>query len=105
LSSGSGANGRVGLDYRIVTVHSVRAEIIRMIDLQDRVFLHDTKEQQETQTGKDIYVWPNTRRLKIPNGIDSGSVSKIVHRMDERLELCRQHDIHKNERQMKARRK
>jgi len=44
----------ISLDDRVVAIQTTCTHRIRVIDLQNRVFLNDSKEQEDSEGGKDV---------------------------------------------------
>ena len=64
------------LNDRVVTAHSVRAKVVRMIDLQDRVLFDDTEKQKDTESRKDVQRLAAIAVKNKANGTDSGKVRR-----------------------------
>ena len=50
-----------------------------MVDLQNRVLLHDAEQQQHPKPEKTLMVCPAISSERIPKGTAKGSVSRIVN--------------------------
>ena len=89
----------VGLDDRFVALHAFGAQADRVIDLQDGVLLHDAEEQEHAERRVDVQLLLEHQGRQQPEGYGQREGEQDRHRVDERLELRRQHHVHEDERQ------
>ena len=61
-----------------MSFHALRAQLVRVIDLQNRVFLDDAKQEQQSQPGKNIYCLPGQQQRQNAERYREGSVKRIV---------------------------
>src|SRR2546426_138883 len=88
----------VGANDRVEALHATQSQLVCVIDLQNGVLLHHAKEQQQTQTGKDIHRLSGYEQRDNAERNRQRQSQQNSHRMDERFKLRRQHHVHENER-------
>jgi hypothetical protein len=80
-------------------LHARLAQLVRVVDLQDRVLLHHAEEHQHAERREDV------ERLAEDDDRDERERQRQRqrqqdrHRVEPRLELRRQHQIHEDERE------
>ena len=67
-----------GLHDGVVRVQPGLAQLVGVIDLQDRVLLHDAEQHQQAEAGEDVQRLPEDESDSSANGSVSGSDSRIV---------------------------
>src|SRR5690606_1410642 len=88
----------VCLNDRIVARHSFRTERIRVVDLQIGILFNDAKKQQDAECRENIQSLSGGRGREQRERYRERQRQQDRDRVNERFELRRQHEIHKNER-------
>ena len=94
----------VGANDGVIAAHSLRMKMAGVVDLQDRVLLNDTEQKQNAERRKYIQTLAGHQRGKQRERYRKRQREQDRDRVDERFELRRQDQIHKDERQQKSQR-
>ena len=88
-----------GLHDRVVGGHSGLLELVRVVDLQNRVLLDDAEQHQEAKGREDVQRLPEDDDRQQREGQGQRQRQQDRDRVQPRFELCRQDEIHEDERE------
>ena len=83
---------------RFEPFHAARTQLIRVIDLQNRVLLHHAKQQQQPESRKNVHRLAGHQQRKNAERNRERQCQQNRYRVNERLKLRRQHHVHEDER-------
>src|SRR5262249_17856000 len=72
-------------------------EVIGAVDLKNGVLLHDAEQQQQAQTGEDVYRLAEQEQREDAEGNRQRQRQQNRDGVNEALELRGQHDVHEDE--------
>ena len=97
------SRSRLALHDRVVRRQSGLLQLVGVIDLQNRVLLHDAEQHQQAERREDVQRLPEDDDRQQRERQRQRQRQQDRDRMQPRLELRRQDQIHEDERQDEAR--
>jgi len=87
----------IALQDCLLTWHAGCAELVYVVDLQDRRFLHHAKQHQDAKGRVKVKRFAAEPQTHQPKGDGDGEGKENRDRMDQVFVLCCQHDVHADE--------
>ena len=87
----------VGLDDGVVARHALGAQTVGVIDLENRVLLHDAEEQQQSEAREDIHGLMRDQQRENAERDGERQGDENGDGVDEGFELRGEHDVHEDE--------
>ena len=89
----------VGLDDRLVARHALRPQVVHVVDLQDRVLLHDAEQHEQSQGREQVQRVAGRPERQERERHGQRQRQQDRERVDDALELRRQDHVHEDHRQ------
>src|SRR5204863_6967914 len=86
-------------NYCLQSFHALGPQLIRVIDLKNRVLLDNAEEQQQSQTREDVYRLSGDEQRQDPKRYCQRQRQQDRNWVNERLKLGRQDHVHEDKRQ------
>ena len=92
----------IGLENRGGFFHAAIAQRVHVVDLQDRIFLHDAEEHEEAERGIEVERVVGEAQREQREGHGERQRKENCERMNEALELRGENHVHENHGEQKG---